>query len=223
MARTLVIDAHPDDRSLCAALAARYADGARAGGAEVELLTLRDLDFDVHLRRGLHADQPVEPDLLRARAALVAADHVVVVAPVWWGSVPALLKGFLDRALERGWAYRYRDNGLPQGLLAGRSARVVVTTDSPGWWLRALMGDSAVRQLRRSTLRFCGLKPVRATRIGQVHGSSPEQREAWLQQVADLGRTDARRTPSRNKLLPSVPAVPAVPGVAGDGPADVAA
>lgn len=209
MSRILVLDAHPDDGSLCAALAARYADGARGAGADVELLVLRDLDFDVHLRRGLRSDQVLEADLARAQAALVAADHVVVVAPVWWGSVPALLKGFLDRALERGWAYRYRDNGLPQGLLAGRSARVVVTTDSPGWWLRGLMGDSAVRQLRRSTLRFCGLKPVRATRVGQVHGSSPEQREAWLQRVADLGRADARRTPDRTKLMPPLPAAAA--------------
>ncbi|MBC9731996.1 NAD(P)H-dependent oxidoreductase [Nocardioides marmotae] len=206
MPRVLVIDAHPDDRSLCAALAERYAAGARAGGAEVELLALRDLEVDLNLRRGLHGDQPTEPDLVRARAALVAADHVAVITPVWWGSVPALLKGFLDRALERGWAYRYRDNGMPEGLLAGRSARVVVTTDSPGWWLRGLMGDSAVRQLTRSTLRFCGLRPVRATRIGQVHGSTAEQRAAWLDQVEDLGRADTRRTPRRGKLMPPLPA-----------------
>ncbi|GGO69365.1 NAD(P)H-dependent oxidoreductase [Nocardioides deserti] len=204
MPSTLVIDAHPDSGSLCAALAERYATGARSAGAQVELLALRDLDFDLDLRRGLRAEQPLEPDLLRAQASLVSADHVVVVAPVWWGSVPAVLKGFLDRTLERGWAYRYRDNGLPQGLLAGRSARVVMTTDSPGWWLRGLMGDSAVRQLRRSTLRFCGLKPVRATRIGPVHGSTAEQRESWLEQLADLGRTDARRAPRADKLTPVV-------------------
>ncbi|GAA4823236.1 NAD(P)H-dependent oxidoreductase [Nocardioides caeni] len=203
MARTLVIDAHPDATSLCAALVDRYAAGAREAGAEVEVIVLRDLAFDVHLRRGLRADQPLEPDLVRAQGALIAADHVVVVAPVWWGSVPALLKGFLDRTLERGWAYRYRSNGLPQGLLAGRSARVIVTTDSPGWWLRGLMGDSAVRQLTRSTLRFCGLKPVRATRIGVVHGSTPERRESWLRKVSDLGRSDARRTPDAGKAMPA--------------------
>jgi putative NADPH-quinone reductase len=202
MSRILVIDAHPDDRSLCAALADRYAAGARHAGADMDVLALRELDFDPDLRGGLRTEQPLEPDLVRAQRLLVAADQVVVVAPVWWGSVPAVLKGFLDRILERGWAYRYRDNGLPEGLLAGRAARIVVTTDSPGWWLRGLMGDTAVRQLRRSTLRFCGLKPVRATRIGPVHGSSPERREAWLAQVADLGRADAGRAVRAGKRTP---------------------
>ncbi|WP_299050821.1 NAD(P)H-dependent oxidoreductase [uncultured Nocardioides sp.] len=203
MSRILVVDGHPGRDSLCASLAHRYADAARAAGADVTLLPLRDLAFDPDLHTGRRGEQRLEPDLVRAQHALVDADHVVVVAPVWWGSVPALLKGFLDRTLESGWAYRYRDNGLPQGLLAGRTARVVVTTDSPGWWLRLLMGDSTVRQLVRSTLRFCGFRKVAVTRIGAVHGSDEARRAAWLDEVAELGRRDAARPARADKALPA--------------------
>ncbi|MCH1866306.1 NAD(P)H-dependent oxidoreductase [Nocardioides sp. CFH 31398] len=202
MSHVLVVDGHPGRDSLCASLAASYAAGARETGADVTVLALRDLSFDPDLHTGRRVAQALEPDLVRAQRALVDADHVVVVTPVWWGSVPALLKGFLDRTLESGWAYRYRDNGLPQGLLAGRTARVVVTTDSPGWWLRVLMGDTTVRQLVRSTLRFCGLRKVRTTRIGAVHGSDETRRAAWLEEVAGLGRRDAARPARADKAVP---------------------
>ena len=156
MSAVLVIDAHPNPESLCAALARRYADAARQAGASVTLLSLRELAFDLVLHQGYRGQQPLEPDLQRAQRLVEASAHLCLVTPLWWGSVPALLKGFFDRTLQRGWAYRYQDNGNPLGLLAGRSARVLLTTDSPGWYLRLLQGDPTVKQLVRSTLRFCG-------------------------------------------------------------------
>lgn len=104
------------------------------------VLALRDLRFDPILHLGYHGQQPLEPDLHEAQEAIAAARRPVVVTPIWWGSMPALLKGFFDRVLERGWAFRYLPNGMPEGLLAGRSARVIMTTDSPGYYLRFVQG-----------------------------------------------------------------------------------
>lgn len=193
MADVVVIDGHPHKGSLCAALAQEHAQGLREGGASVEVLALRDLRFDPVLWVGYSEQQVLEPDLKAAQALISAASRVVVVAPVWWGSVPALLKGFFDRTLERGWAFRYVQNGTPEGLLAGRSARVIMTTDSPGWYLRLLQGNPTANALVRSTLKFCGLKPVDFTRIGPVHGADEAQRAAWLAKVQAQGRDDARR------------------------------
>jgi len=189
----LVIDGHPNADSLCAALASAYVQSARQAGADVQLLALRDLRFDPVLHLGYQASQTLEPDLVRAQSAIKAASHLTLVTPVWWGSMPALLKGFLDRTFERGWAFRYGPNGLPQGLLSGRSAHLVITTDSPIWYLRWIQGDPTVRSLVRSTLRFCGFKPVGLTRFGPVHRSSAPQRAQWLQQMALLGSRDARK------------------------------
>ncbi|GAB3306743.1 flavodoxin family protein [Epidermidibacterium keratini] len=208
MSNILVINGNPSSTSLGAALAERYAEGARAAGAQVAVVHAGELDFDPHLRGGLRSQQALEPDLVRLRQQLVAADHVAVVSPVWWGSIPAALKGILDRTLERGWAYRYKDNGLPEGLLKGRTARVLITTDTPRWILRWVMGDTTVRQLRRSTLRFCGFKPVRLSRFGQVHGSDAHARAAWLDRAEADGRCDADIAPKAAKSMPEVAAVP---------------
>lgn len=188
---TLVIDGHPNPDSLCAALAVAYADAH----GDATVLAVRDLAFDPNLRLGYTHRQELEPGLEFAWQQILAADHLVVVAPVWWGSVPALLKGFFDRVLLPRRAYRTKDNGLPEGLLTGRSGRVIVTTDSP-WWYLPLVGDTTVKQLRTTTLRFCGIRSVAANRFGPVKGSSDAQRQAWIAKVARLGSADASRRPA---------------------------
>ncbi|WP_322920167.1 NAD(P)H-dependent oxidoreductase [Nocardioides renjunii] len=189
MATVLVIDAHPDPSSLTAQLAASYAAGA---GDTAVTLVLRDLDFDLTLRTGYRTPQDLEPDLARAQELLEWADHVAVFTPVWWGSVPALLKGFFDRTLERGWAFRYRENGMPEGLLAGRTGRLAVTSDSPRWYL-PLVGDTTVKQVRGRTMEFCGIKPTRLTRYADVRNRTEDQLATWIRDAADLGALDAAR------------------------------
>ncbi|MDI6942482.1 NAD(P)H-dependent oxidoreductase [Microbacterium barkeri] len=184
----LVIDGHPSPDSLVSALARRYAE---AHGDAV-VLAVRDLDFDPVLRAGYRAEQPLEPDLERALEAIFAADHVVVATPVWWASTPALLKGFLDRVLLPRVAYRYRANGFPEGLLRGRTGRVIMTSDSPRWFLHGT-GDPAMRQLRAQTLRFCGIRRVRASRFTGVRHADAQRRSGWLERVAEDARRDAAR------------------------------
>ncbi len=186
----VVIDGHPNPDSLCTAIASRYA----AAYGDARLLTLRDLDFDVHMRFGYTRRMPIEPDLTDARQAIRDASHVVVVTPVWWRSTPALLKGFLDRALLPQEDFRYNDHGMPEGLLKGRSGRVIATSDTPGWLSHALP-DTRLRQLRRGTLAFCGIKPVAFTFFGSVRTTTPETRAGWLDEVARLARKDAIKAP----------------------------
>ncbi|WZH54158.1 MAG: NAD(P)H-dependent oxidoreductase [Nocardioides alkalitolerans] len=195
----LVIDGHPDPDSLTAALARAYV----AAHPDADLLAVRDLDIDLVLHRGLRSDQPLEPDLVDAAARIAAADHLVVATPLWWESTPALLKGFLDRVLQSGWAYRYRGN-LPQGLLAGRSARVLVTSDSPGWYLSLVRRNAGVRALRRGTLSFIGMRPVRVTRFTGVRTTDAADRAAWLEKAGRLAVADARRTAS-SRRTPTAP------------------
>lgn len=187
-----MIDGHPNPNSLCAAVAARYADSAGAE-ADVRRLTLRDLDFDPNFLGGERAGQVLEPDPVRARKAIEAANHVVIVAPIWWGSVPALLKGFIDRVFEAGWSYRYVPLGYPVGHLKGRTARLIQTTDAPWWYLRWIDRDPSKRHIAHGLLKFSGLKPVSLTRLGPVRTSNAKKRAAWLDQVARIAAEDARR------------------------------
>lgn len=184
---TLVVDGHPSPDSLTAALARHY---AQAHG-DARVLALRDLEFDVHLRHGYRRRTELEPDLVQAKRMLHAAGRISVFSPVWWGSTPALLKGFFDRALLPHQEYRYRDNGLPEGLLAGRTGRVTLTCDTPRW-ATLLTGTPALGSVRRNVLGLCGIKRVRSRRLTGARGADAARIARWFELVADDARRDAR-------------------------------
>lgn len=190
--RILVILGHPSGESFCAALADAYAGAARAAGAEVSVLRLGDLDFDPILHHGYARRQELEPDLEAARAAILEAAHVVFVYPIWWGSVPALLKGFLDRCFLPGFAFAYRDErqSLPDKLLKGRGGRLIVTLDTPGWFNWLAYGAPGHRMMTRTVLKFCGISPVRRTVCAPLRNSTPAARARFLAKAAAAGRAD---------------------------------
>jgi NAD(P)H dehydrogenase (quinone) len=184
----LVINANPKLGSFTQALAERYADAARQAGHRVRLVHLRELNFALDLREGYAGTQPLEPDLQALQQAIREARHLVWAYPVWWGSVPALMKGLLDRVLLPGFAFRYdKGQALPHRLLDGRSARLLVCMDTPSWYFRWVQGAPAHRMMKRAVLGFCGISPVRISEFAPVLQSTPAQRERWLQQVARLG------------------------------------
>lgn len=191
----LLILASPAD-SFGAALADAYADSAAAGGHRVRRITLGALRFDPLLHHGYRREQPLEEDLRETRQALLQADHLVFVYPVWWGSVPALLKGFLDRLLLPGFAFRYRPGqALPERLLGGRSAQLLVTMDSPPWYFRWVIRAPAIVQMKRATLEFCGIRPVAVACFGPLQDSSPARRQRWLAKARALGTRLPRSAP----------------------------
>lgn len=179
--RVLVILGHPSKDSFCSALADSYAEAARGAGHEVRLLRLADSKFDVVLHEGFKKVQELEPDLVSAQEAIVWAQHLCFVFPIWWGGVPALLKGFLDRAFLPGFAFKYRTGAaFPDQLLKGRSAHILATMDTPPWYFRWIYRMPGIHQMRKTTLEFCGIKPVKVFSWGPVLGSKPAQRDAWL-------------------------------------------
>lgn len=195
MNRTLLLMGHPSADSFNAALAQAYAE-ASPEGVEVERLDLGALRFDPILREGFASPQALEPDLLAARAAIERADHLVWVFPTWWAGPPALVRGFVERVFLPHWAFRYdQGQALPVGLLAGKSARVITTMDSPWWWY----GLSHRRALHRSfvngTLSFCGVRPVAETTIYSLRELDAAGRARQLERVRRDAARDAKRRP----------------------------
>ena len=185
--RVAVIVGHPAADSWCGALADSYAEAARAGGHEVRMVHLAQLDFDPSLHEGYRQIQALEPDLLAAQATVAWAEHVVIAYPIWWGSVPALLKGFLDRILLPGFAFKYRPGrAFPEQLLRGRSAQLLVSMDTPPWYFRWVYRMPGIVQLKKTTLEFCGIAPVKVAAFGPLIASSPAQRASWLIKAARL-------------------------------------
>jgi NAD(P)H dehydrogenase (quinone) len=188
MKKILVIDAHPNNSSLNRALAAAYIEGASEAGAEVRTVVIAHLKFNPNLEHGYRRRTELEPDLLTAWEKICWADHLVWVHPVWWGGLPAISKGFIDRLFLPGFAFKYRDNSVWwEKLLKGKTARIITTLDQPGWYYRLFFGRPSVNQLRRAVLHFCGVKPVRVTYVGIVKTAGARQREKWIVGIRQLG------------------------------------
>jgi putative NADPH-quinone reductase len=162
--------------------------GAEASGNEVRLISLGKLSFDPVLHDGYAKIQPLEPDLVSAQSAISWAQHLVFVYPTWWGAMPALLKGFIDRIFLPGFAFKYREGSVFwDRLLAGRSAHLLVTMDSPPWYYRWVVRMPGHNQMKRAILEFSGIKPVTISNFGPVKSSTLQQREKWLSQTIQFG------------------------------------
>ncbi|MGJ1385919.1 NAD(P)H-dependent oxidoreductase [Sphingobacterium spiritivorum] len=187
--KILIINAHPNGNSFNAALAEAYKQGALESGAHVEEIIISELQFNPNLRYGYRQRMELEPDLQRAWQKILKADHIVWIHPVWWGGLPAISKGFIDRLFLPGMAFQYRpDSVFWDKLLKGRSAHIITTLDQPGWYYRLFFGRPSVNQLKRSVLQFCGISPVKVTYVGIIKTSSDALRHKWLQKVKKLGQ-----------------------------------
>lgn len=185
----LVILGHPDINSFCGSLAKAYIDSARTNGSEIRQLQLGELKFDPVLWRGYNKIQELEPDLVKAQEHIQWSNHMVFVYPNWWGTMPALMKGFFDRVFLPGFAFKYRDNNsqLPDKLLSGRTAHLMVTMDTPPWYYRWIYHMPGHNEMKRTILGFCGIKVVKISEFAQIKGSSQHKREKWIVLAKELG------------------------------------
>lgn len=192
-ARVLIIDGHPDgdEARLCHALAAAYARGATASGHQVKRIDVAHLTFPVLRTQAEFETAAPVVDIHAAQESIRWASHMVIVYPLWLGTMPALLKAFLEQCLRPRFGFEKDDRGWPKKLLKGRSARIVVTMGMPVLWYRCFYLSHSLRNLERNILKFCGIAPVRETLFGMVESASAEKRAQWLQQMERLGRAAA--------------------------------
>lgn len=184
-----IVLGHPDSKSYCSSIASTYERSARNAGHEVRLIQLGDLKFDPILHKGYTEIQPLEQCLVEAQEAIKWANHLVFVYPIWWGSMPSLLKGFFDRTFLPGYAFKYRkDSQFWDKLLSGRSAHVFSTMDTPPWYFWLVYKMPGHNQIKRTILEFAGVKPVKITSFGPVRYASQPRKESWLKQVADYAK-----------------------------------
>jgi putative NADPH-quinone reductase len=186
----LIIEAHPDghERHLCGALADAYAEGASNAGYTLRRLDISKLDFPLlHSREQFESRSPPE-GLAVAAEAVAWAEHIVIVFPLWLGTMPALLKAFLEQVIRPGIAFEYRENGRTKTLLSGCSARIIVTMGMPASVYRFWYGAHGVKCLSRSILNFSGIRPVRHSFFGTVEQADDARRKRWLAEVEALGR-----------------------------------
>ena len=184
--KVLVFLGHPDTDSMCREFADSYASGASSKGNEVKRVNLGDLQFDPILHHGYKVIQELEPDLKKVQEDMRWCDHLVIIYPSWWSTMPALLKGFFDRTWLPGFAFKFMPSGLGwYRLLKGRTATVFVSSDSHPLIARFLFGDN-VNEIRDGILWFAGFSP-RIKKVGPMKKISPENRASWIKKFEKWG------------------------------------
>jgi putative NADPH-quinone reductase len=186
--RIAIIQGHPDPRGerFGHALADAYTKGAEAAGHEVKSITVAGLEFSM-LRSKEEWESGTPPEAIRqAQTTIAWAEHLVIFYPLWLGSMPALLKAFLEQTFRPGFAIPKPGGKMWKKLLSGKSARIVVTMGMPAFLYRWYFGAHSLKSLERNILGFCGIAPMRESLIGMVEGSG-SKREEWLAEMRDLG------------------------------------
>lgn len=187
--KILIINGHPTKESFCFELAETYRKSAVSTGADCKLTNLVDLNFNPILESGYQKRTELEPDLLKVQQDILEANHLVFVYPTWWSTYPALLKGFIDRVFLPKFAFKYRENSLFwDKLLKGKSARLIVTMDTPKWYYWLIYKNPGHNSMKKGILEFCGIKPVRVISFAPIKTSNSKTRQRWIKIVAQLGR-----------------------------------
>jgi len=184
--KILVLLGHTDKATTSGVFSDAYEAGAREAGHEVRRANIGELNFDPILHQGYKVIQQLEPDLVKLQDDFRWADHIVIVYPNWWGTMPAMLKGLFDRFFIPGFAFRfYKDRMGWEKLLAGRTGRVIINMDSPPMLSRILFGDNS-NEIRSAILGFSGVK-TKVTKIGPLKGASAEWKEKWAKKIYAMG------------------------------------
>ncbi len=186
--KIVILLGHTDTDTFSGAMADHYQAGAEDAGHEVVRVNIGEMKFDPILHKGYKEIQQLEPDLIQLQEAIKWADHVVIVYPNWWCTMPAMLKGLFDRIWIPGFAFNFdkQTKRLVQRL-KGKTGRVIIVAGSHSplktWWL---FGDYT-NEIQFGILGFSGINTC-VSAFGPCERITDTHRTKWLKQVEALGK-----------------------------------
>jgi len=189
----LIVTAHPVADSLTHTLTARIAGRLREQGTQVEIADLHAEAFapamvrpDLELYHGNARALPA--DILREQQRVERADMLVFVFPIYWWSVPGILKGWFDRVLTLNWAYKAAEDGRIVGNMREVPVRLVATAGSDVKGFDKHGYTTAIQtQLVEGVFGFCGLKDVKLNILYEADTATAEQVDDFLKSLEIVG------------------------------------
>ena len=197
--------AHPASDSLCKGLADAYQQAANQQGAEIRIMNLADMTFDMDDFAGYNGKMSaLEPDLVAWQENISWADHLLFVHPYWWGAMPAKAKAVLDRALTPGFGFKYHDKGMGwDKLLKGKTADVMITSDTPPIIDMLIYRKPGRRVIKNQVLGFCGIKVKNVKQFGSVKLASANKISGWLKHAGKMGAKAAGKQARLSSVVPT--------------------
>ena len=184
----IILCAHPDKESFTGVMADRYQTGAENVGHIVQRVNIGELNFDPILHKGYKEIQPLEPDLVALQEKFLWANHIVIIYPNWWCTMPAILKGLFDLFCLPGFDFNFnKQTKQIEKHLKGRTGRVIILsgTHSPfkTWWQ---FGDFT-NEIQYGIMEFAGIRTA-VSAFGPCEKVDDKVREKWMKEVEELGK-----------------------------------
>ncbi|HMM06910.1 MAG TPA: NAD(P)H-dependent oxidoreductase [Clostridiales bacterium] len=186
----LVISSHPYKGSFNAAATKAIMETASEKGHDIKEIDLVADHFNpVMTSEDLNAwrhGQTIDPLVKTYREAMEDADVLVFLFPIWWGSMPAVLKGFCDKVLLPGWAYCYGESGEMIGLLTTKKAIVVTTMQTAEDVFETMFRNPVDGGFIKDTLQTCGIEVLHYVQIDQILTGGREYTESKIVEIKGL-------------------------------------
>ncbi len=187
--KVLVVIGHQAKGSFCHAIAETAIQTLKSAGHEVVYHDLYDEQFDPILPQHEIPKQAELPPAVKQHCdEVLSADGYVIVHPNWWGQLPAVLKGWIDRVFRQGVAYEFAAGGAINGFLKGKTAQVFTTSNTPRDVELQWFGDPLENWWKICVFDFCGLSDFERRNFESMVMSTPEQRQTWLSEVQEIVR-----------------------------------
>ncbi|GAB3173766.1 NAD(P)H-dependent oxidoreductase [Telluribacter humicola] len=185
----LIIYAHPNEQSLNSYFKQQVVQALRQDGHEVQVRDLYQQGFDpvLSMQDVLGQMQGTVEDKVRQEQDLIRwADTLTFIYPIWWTGMPAIMKGYIDRVMSYGFAYRY-DQGVQKGLLTGKSAVIINTHGKSSQEYAAVGMDKALSLTSdRGIYTYCGLDVKKHFFFGKADRATPETVADWTREVLEV-------------------------------------
>ena len=193
--RVVVVIAHPDPDSFTHAIAATAHAALTGGGHDVTVLDLYAEEFRTAMspdeRRAYHSDRPLLDPVAERHAGLVKqTEAFVFIYPTWWSTMPAILKGWLERVMVPGVGFIFDEHHhVRRGLTQVRRIIGISTYGSRWLYVKATHDNG-----RRTLLRALRLNTAVVTRrswlgLYEINSRTDDQRAAFLRRVDDRMRS----------------------------------
>lgn len=185
-----VILGHPDRESFNHAMAGVVVRTLEKNGHEVVFHDLYAEKYDPVLPRDeIPKGAPLDPVTEHHCREISGAEGIIIIHPNWWGQPPAVLKGWVDRVIRAGVAYKFTEGdsgeGVPVGLLKAKTALVFNTSNTPAEREKEVFGDPLETIWKNCIFGLCGVSGFLRKMYGVVATSTGEQRMAWLNDVRE--------------------------------------
>lgn len=198
----LVINGHPDKKSFNMSIFKEVIKNLDSKKHQIETLNLSEMKFDPVLRFGYRERMEEDAEITRSQELIQWANHLIFIYPIWWSSMPSLMKGWVDRVFTPGIAYSSNQKGIFvlnfitgrqfKKLLKNKTADIITTSQGPGWWYKIFSGivsvpDSyGIAVLKNAVLNHCGIKTKKVINLGNMNRDSNtlEVRKKFLKKIA---------------------------------------